>query len=68
PPTTFAAMEAAVEAGGYMVDVPTNDPWVNPYVYELDAPAAGSYTLTCIGPDETAATADDIEIIDGQLQ
>ena len=65
PPTTFAAMEAAVEAGGYMVDVPALDPWSNGYTYVL---AAGSYTLTCIGPDETAGGTDDIIIVDGQLQ
>jgi hypothetical protein len=64
PATTFAAMKTAIEAGKYMVTVPTKDPWGINYIYTL---AASTYTLTSYGPNGVAGT-DDIVIINGQLQ
>jgi type II secretion system protein G len=59
PPTTYAAMSAALVAGDYMNPVPATDPWDIAYTYVL---AAGTYTLTCTGANP------DIVIINGQLQ
>jgi general secretion pathway protein G len=62
------AIVVNLDGNAYMDPVPTEDPWANDYVYDEGAPAAGEYTLTCIGPDETAGGTDDIVIITGQLQ
>jgi len=60
PATTFSAMATAVEAGGYMVDVPETDKFGNPYTYTVDA--SGSYTLTSSNGSGT-----DIVFEDGQM-
>ncbi len=69
PDTTFAAMEVQIEGGGYMNNVPTEDPWDEDYIYLKDTPAGG-YTLYSAGPNKTDDThaGDDIVIVSGELQ
>jgi general secretion pathway protein G len=64
----WGAMATALETGGYMSSVPTNDPWGNGYTF---TGAAATYTLTSLGSDGAAGGAGyaaDVVYSDGAFQ
>ena len=49
---------------GYLNRVPRVDPWGTPYAFSQDG---SSYKLACAGVDKAFGTADDMEMVDGQV-
>ena len=55
---------AALLQPRYLRTMKRTDPWEMPYTYSQDG---SSYRLACSGADKTFGTADDMEVIDGQV-
>ena len=48
----------------YLRHVPRADPWGTPYAFSQDG---NSWKLVCAGVDKAFGTADDMEMVDGQV-